>query len=147
MKIYTCKYAGLCSGAKSAVDAAYKNINENLYMYGEVLHNPTVISQLKEKGAKIVNSINEIKYLENKDDFVLLIRAHGVPKSVTQTSHTASGNKALINAGWDTNQLISCVFIVFVILIASVLSPSTKMATRLDRAVHSSMSCMSSQHT
>ena len=28
MKIYTCKYAGLCSGAKSAVDVAYKNLNE-----------------------------------------------------------------------------------------------------------------------
>lgn len=82
MRIYTCKYAGLCSGAKSAVDVAYKNLNENLYMYGEVLHNPTVISQLKAKGAKIVNSINEIKYVENKDDIVLLIRAHGVSKSV-----------------------------------------------------------------
>ena len=65
----------------------------------------------------------------------------------TQTSHTTSGNKALINAGWDTNQLISCVFTAFVILMASVLTPSIKMLTRLDRAVHSSMSCMSSQHT
>lgn len=82
MKIYTCKYAGLCSGAKSAVDVAYKNLNENLYMYGEVLHNPTVISELKTKGAKIVNSINEIKYLKDKNDILLLIRAHGVPKSV-----------------------------------------------------------------
>lgn len=66
---------------------------------------------------------------------------------ITQTSHTTSGNKALINAGWDTNQLISCVFTAFVILMASVLTPSIKMLTRLDRAVHSSMSCMSSQHT
>lgn len=84
MKIYTCKYAGLCSGAKSAVDVAYKNLNENLYMYGEVLHNPTVISQLKSKGAKIINSINEIKNMKNKDDIILLIRAHGVPKSVIE---------------------------------------------------------------
>ena len=66
---------------------------------------------------------------------------------ITQTSHTTSGNKALINAGWDTNQLISCVFTALVILMASVLTPSIKMLTRLDRAVHSSMSCMSSQHT
>ena len=66
---------------------------------------------------------------------------------ITQTSHTTSGNKALINAGWDTNQLISRVFTAFVILMASVLTPSIKMLTRLDRAVHSSMSCMSSQHT
>lgn len=82
MKIYTCKYAGLCSGAQSAVDVAYDNLGENLYMYGEVLHNPTVVSEMKAKGAKIINSINEIKYLENKDHIVLLIRAHGVPKSV-----------------------------------------------------------------
>lgn len=82
MQIYVCKYAGLCAGAQSAVDAAFENLNENLYMYGEVLHNPIVISQMKEKGAKIINSINEVKYLENKNNIVLLIRAHGVPKYV-----------------------------------------------------------------
>lgn len=79
---------------------------------------------------------------EKKRDFSLAEQ-----KIITQTSHTTSGNKALINAGWDTNQLISCVFTAFVILMASVLTPSIKMLTRLDRAVHSSMSCMSSQHT
>lgn len=82
MKIYVCIHAGLCSGARLAVETAYENLNENLYMYGEVLHNPTVITQLKREGAKVINSINEIKFLENKRDIVVLIRAHGVPKSV-----------------------------------------------------------------
>lgn len=88
MKIHICNYAGLCSGAKSAVDAAYENLNENLYMYGEVLHNQVVISQMKANGAKIINSINEIKYLENKSDIILLIRAHGVSKSVIDDLET-----------------------------------------------------------
>lgn len=82
MKIYICIYSGLCSGAKLAVDTAYENLGENLYMYGEVLHNPVIISQLKKQGAKIINSINEVKFLENKNDIIVLIRAHGVTKSI-----------------------------------------------------------------
>ena len=78
MKIYICIYSGLCSGAKLAVDTAYENLGENLYMYGEVLHNPVIISQLKKQGAKIINSIIEVKFLENKNDIIVLIRAHGV---------------------------------------------------------------------
>lgn len=100
-----------------------------------------------------------IKYADESTDEEPVVIAKGVDENgndfeqrifinkITQTSHTTSGNKALINAGWDTNQLISCVFTAFVILMASVLTPSIKMLTRLDRAVHSSMSCMSSQHT
>ena len=82
MKIYLCMHAGLCQGAQVAVDTAYENLSENLYMYGEVLHNPTVISQLKEKGAKIIRSVNEVRFLENKKEITVLIRAHGVAKSV-----------------------------------------------------------------
>lgn len=82
MTIYLCHHAGLCQGAQVAVDTAYENLSENLYMYGEVLHNPIVISQLKEKGAKIINSVNEVRFLENKNDITVLIRAHGVTKAV-----------------------------------------------------------------
>ena len=82
MNIYVCIHSGLCSGAQAAVESAYQNLNENLYMYGDVLHNPVVLSELRLKGAKTIHSINEIKYLENKNEITVLIRAHGVPKSV-----------------------------------------------------------------
>lgn len=60
---------------------------------------------------------------------------------LTQTFHTDSGNKALMSAGWDINQLISCDFDCFCH------DPFHKDNNQLDRVVHSSMSCMSSQHT
>ena len=94
--------------------------------------------QSTTQAAKFIRQRKEISERRPLVNFYML---------VTQTSHIDFGNKALINAGWDTNQLISCIFIAFVILIASVLNPSIKMLTRLDKAVHSSMSCMSSQHT
>lgn len=84
MKICVCMHAGLCSGAQLAVDTAYENVNENLYLFGEVLHNPIVNSQLREKGARIINSINEVKYLENKEEITVLIRAHGVSKQIIE---------------------------------------------------------------
>lgn len=82
MNIYVCKYAGLCLGARIAVDAAYENLDENLYMYGEVLHNPDVIDELKRGGGKIIRTVNEVKYLENKKEIKVLIRAHGVAKEI-----------------------------------------------------------------
>ena len=88
------------------------------------------LASLNDKDEKLYSAINDIFGSINNSNFV-----------------NVSGNKALINAGWNTNQLISCVFTAFVILIASVLIPSIKRTTRLYRAVHSSMSCISSQHT
>lgn len=84
MKITVCTHAGLCSGAQLAYETAKEQANENLYLFGEVLHNPIVTSQLKEKGAKVISSINEVKYLENKEKIIVLIRAHGVPKSIIE---------------------------------------------------------------
>lgn len=84
MRIYVCMHAGLCSGAQLAVDTAFENVNENLYLFGEVLHNPIVNSQLREKGARIINSINEVKYLEDKKEITVLIRAHGVSKQIIE---------------------------------------------------------------
>lgn len=44
-----------------------------------------------------------------------LHKKYGI-KKITQTSHMDFGYKALINAGWNTNELISCIFISLVIV-------------------------------
>ena len=82
MKIYTCLHSGLCLGAREAYNTACEYANENLYMYGEVMHNPMIVAQLKEKGAKIISSLNEVKFLPNRDTITVLIRAHGASKAV-----------------------------------------------------------------
>jgi 4-hydroxy-3-methylbut-2-enyl diphosphate reductase len=80
MNIIIPKHSGFCYGVKRSVKAAYDLAGKGeVYMYGEVLHNPTVIKDLLDIGLKMVHSIEE---LPNGKDAKVLIRAHGVPVSV-----------------------------------------------------------------
>ncbi len=78
MKIEVSKYNGFCAGVNVAVHKAFKALEEEkkLYSYGEIIHNKDVIDKLKEKGLEVVDRVPEIS------DAKLLIRAHGVGKSV-----------------------------------------------------------------
>lgn len=74
--IYYPKIYGVCSGANKAIDYALKlrseNKNKNIYIYKEILHNPYVINDLKQKHIYCIDDINIVK----KDD-ILILRAHG----------------------------------------------------------------------
>jgi 4-hydroxy-3-methylbut-2-enyl diphosphate reductase len=78
MEIILGKTSGFCFGVKNAIDGAeneLKNSKNKVYCLGEIIHNEEVIKDLKNKGLKIVNDIN--------DAFdKIIIRAHGVPKEV-----------------------------------------------------------------
>jgi 4-hydroxy-3-methylbut-2-enyl diphosphate reductase len=78
MKIEVSRYNGFCAGVKVAVDKAFKTLEEEkkLYSYGEIIHNKDVIDKLKQKGLTVVDEVPK------KSDAKLLIRAHGVGKSV-----------------------------------------------------------------
>jgi len=82
MKCYVSKHSGFCFGVTAAVRAAYDNIetplsNKSLYMYGEIINNPGVISELQNQGVKLIRYIDEV---EQPADSKVLIRAHGVPR-------------------------------------------------------------------
>jgi len=79
MKCYIPEHSGFCIGVALAVEAAYENINKSTYMFGEVVHNPSVISDLKNKGLKLVDSLDEIP---EKCEASILIRAHGVSENI-----------------------------------------------------------------
>jgi len=68
---------GFCFGVKRAVNKAEKIINEinneNIYMLGEIIHNPQVIHEYIKKGVKIVQDVSEVP--PNK---YLITRAHGI---------------------------------------------------------------------
>lgn len=70
------KYSGFCFGVLLVVQAAYENINNRTYILGNIVHNPSVISDLKSKGLRFVHFIEEI----SEENAKVLIRAHGVPK-------------------------------------------------------------------
>ncbi|MDR2712888.1 MAG: 4-hydroxy-3-methylbut-2-enyl diphosphate reductase [Clostridiales bacterium] len=75
MKCYIPKYSGFCFGVALAVEAAYDHIGNSTFMFGEVVHNPAVISDLAGKGLGLINSLDEIPKGEKAN---VLIRAHGV---------------------------------------------------------------------
>ena len=77
MEIIVGKTAGFCYGVNRAVEGSKKILKEskegNIYCLGEIVHNKTVVDELKKEGIKFINKIEEAKG-------TTIIRAHGVPK-------------------------------------------------------------------
>ncbi len=77
MKIYTAEEAGFCFGVKRAlnlIDKLYDR-NENIEIYGQLIHNNIVLNNLKEKG---IDYIENLTSLDKKKK--LIIRTHGIIK-------------------------------------------------------------------
>ena len=82
MKIILPRTSGFCYGVSLAVKEAENVLNEGrrLIMFGEIVHNPDVVSALEGKGGITVDSVQDVENDEKRRDSVLLIRAHGVPE-------------------------------------------------------------------
>ena len=76
MKILIAKTSGFCMGVRRAVemvlDAPGKR-QKPIFTYGPLIHNPQVLSLLKEKGISVLDGI------PGKGQGTILVRAHGVP--------------------------------------------------------------------
>jgi 4-hydroxy-3-methylbut-2-enyl diphosphate reductase len=79
MEIKLAKTAGFCMGVRRAVDIvvniAQHETRRQIYTYGPLIHNPQTIELLKSRGVKPIANIEEIK---NKENAILIIRAHGI---------------------------------------------------------------------
>jgi len=78
MKITIAKDAGYCFGVRDAVNIAYDSAEKHgdVYMLGSIVHNEKVVNDLKNAGAKIVTSLDDVP-----KESPILFRAHGtVPK-------------------------------------------------------------------
>ncbi len=86
-KIKIAKSAGFCFGVSRALEMTEKGIEEgkSIATFGPIIHNGQVVKALEEKGVRIIESVGEAK----KNDTVV-IRSHGVPKSV-EDEFQASG--------------------------------------------------------
>ncbi len=79
MIVNVAKTAGFCFG----VDRAVKIVNEllsqgkNVCTLGHIIHNNQVVSELKEKGVKIAESVCDVP-----EGYTLVIRSHGVSKEI-----------------------------------------------------------------
>lgn len=77
-KITLAKSAGFCFGVRRAIQLAQETASNhtNVYMLGDIVHNPHVVSKIKQSGIK------KITRLAKKNPCILIIPAHGAPKSV-----------------------------------------------------------------
>lgn len=89
MKCLIPQNTGFCEGVSVAVKTAYDNANKSTYMYGQVVHNPIVISDLLDKGMKVIDSIDDIPTTFKGS---ILIRAHGVAEKVIAELNTRGIN-------------------------------------------------------
>ena len=83
MEIILAKTAGFCFGVTRAVNTVYDNLEkkDNLYTYGPIIHNETVVNDLKNKGVRVVDFLEE---LSDINDGCVVIRSHGVSEDVYQ---------------------------------------------------------------
>jgi (E)-4-hydroxy-3-methyl-but-2-enyl pyrophosphate reductase len=84
LKVIVSKNSGYCAGVKRAIqildDSILKYENGNpVFTFGDIIHNPKVIENYKNKG---VISIDEIERLKKKDN--LIIRSHGVSPEIIE---------------------------------------------------------------
>lgn len=79
MEVVVGKLAGFCPGVSNAVKKTLETAknNENVYCYGELVHNKQVIEELEKNGVQTVENIEEIP-----NNSVVIFRAHGVKASI-----------------------------------------------------------------
>ncbi|MCR5557122.1 MAG: 4-hydroxy-3-methylbut-2-enyl diphosphate reductase [Butyrivibrio sp.] len=96
MEVIVAEHAGFCFGVTKAVETVYDQIGAgktgNIYTYGPIIHNETVVSDLEKKGVKVINSIEDLKKSDNfsnsehnsgdQSKGTIVIRSHGVTRDV-----------------------------------------------------------------
>ena len=84
MKIRLADTRGFCAGVDRAIEIVKKVLEVNgapVYVKHEVVHNKTVVNELKSLGAVFVEEIDEVP-----DGEIVIYSAHGVSKIVESDS-------------------------------------------------------------
>lgn len=78
-EIRLAKTAGFCFGVARAVEAVEKMLREGekVCTLGPLIHNPTFVSELEARGARVIENINDAR-----EDETVVIRSHGVPRVI-----------------------------------------------------------------
>lgn len=97
LKIYLARHFGFCYGVENAIEIAFKTIEENqgkrIFLLSEMIHNPQVNEDLKEKGVQFLQDTHGKQLISfealNEND-VVLIPAFGTTLEIERTL-TAKG--------------------------------------------------------
>jgi 4-hydroxy-3-methylbut-2-enyl diphosphate reductase len=84
LKVYLARHFGFCYGVENAIEIAFRTIEENpgkrIFLLSEMIHNPQVNADLKEKGIQFLQDTygkQLISFDELNEDDLILIPAFG----------------------------------------------------------------------
>lgn len=77
INVIVAENSGFCKGVNSAVQTAMTIDAENVYLLGELIHNPDVTKMVEARGIVTVENVAEVP-----DGATLLLRSHGAGKAV-----------------------------------------------------------------
>jgi 4-hydroxy-3-methylbut-2-enyl diphosphate reductase len=78
-EIQVARYAGYCYGVERALqiaEDAIGGLRAPIYTLGPLIHNPTVVRRLEERGATAIESLDQAQ------SGTVIVRTHGVPPAV-----------------------------------------------------------------
>lgn len=81
MEIKVSNRTGFCSGVSKAYDqvkSLLQKNNQEIYIYGELVHNNDVIAEITENGAVTIKNLEDIP--KDSQAKTVVIRAHGITK-------------------------------------------------------------------
>lgn len=84
VEIVVARYAGYCYGVERALritEEALESAPEPVASLGPIIHNPTVVGRLEERGVEVVDDVAEATA------GTLIVRTHGVPPNVMAEVH------------------------------------------------------------
>ena len=76
MKIELARHSGFCMGVRDAILTIVEELNtadEEILVYGPLIHNPQTVSILGRRGLKTINDLQDI------DGKTIAVRTHGIP--------------------------------------------------------------------
>lgn len=76
MEVIIAKNSGFCRGVQFAVDTAMRVPVKDTYVLGEIIHNEYVVEQIRARGIKTADSLEEVP-----DGATVIFRSHGVPEN------------------------------------------------------------------
>ena len=83
IKIFLASPRGFCAGVDRAIEIVEKSLKKfgsPIYVRHEIVHNKSVVENLKKKGAIFVEELSDIKDSSSP----VIFSAHGVPKNIPE---------------------------------------------------------------
>jgi len=94
LQIYLARHFGFCYGVENAIEISFRTIEENpgarIFLLSEMIHNPRVNGDLKEKGIQFLQDTygkQLIPFSELKADDIVIIPAFGTTLETEKTLH------------------------------------------------------------